>query len=348
MVSRNWILATLTALVATAAVSSAASVRTQNFVVEAPTQDLAVEFGRLAEQYRKQKALEWLGREMPRWPTPCPLRVTPTLSGAKGATSFTFPEGQVYQTMFIEGPLERLKNSVLPHEVTHTVLAHHFRRPVPRWADEGGSVYSEDELERVRHDRMCRDILNAGRGMPLRRLFNLKDYPSDVMVLYAEGYSISRFLVESSDRQTFLNFVSHGMQSNWDEAVRSYYRYRNVDELEQAWLDHLRKGKGSAVVKATLNPNLDAKLVLRQSIPPAQPLLDPLPISRGQAPTAGPEPETTFGKRSLSPPPATLGDPVPLEQGALIPMTTTAAANPPARRAPPPVILFPPEPLPQR
>ncbi len=50
--------------------------------------------------------------------------------------------------MNIEGPLDRLLSSVLPHEITHTVFAHYFRTPVPRWADEGGSVLSEDDLER--------------------------------------------------------------------------------------------------------------------------------------------------------------------------------------------------------
>ena len=43
---------------------SAASVRTQNFIVEAPSPEMAQEFAKLAEHFRKQKALEWLGREM--------------------------------------------------------------------------------------------------------------------------------------------------------------------------------------------------------------------------------------------------------------------------------------------
>jgi hypothetical protein len=343
MATRFWILGTVTALLAAAGSSRAASVRTPNFVVEAPTQELAQEFGKLAEQFRRQKAIEWLGQEMPRWATPCPLRVTVTMSGAKGATSFTFPDGQVFQTMFIEGPLDRLRNSVLPHEITHTVLAHHFRRPVPRWADEGGSVYSEDELERSRHDRMCRDILNAGRGMPLRRLFSLKDYPNDVMVLYAEGYSISKYLIELHDRQTFLNYIGHGMQWGWDDAARTYYQCKSVDEMEQNWLDHLRKGRGAAVARATIP---DGKLVVRQSAPPVQPVLEPALVSRGQSPTVSQEQEF-FGQRSPVQLGARLGEPVPLAFGnAAAPMSTAAANR--ARNAPPPVILFPPEPLPLR
>src|SRR5207245_11392653 len=137
----------------------------------------------------------WLGQEMPAWPEPCPVRVKITMNLPGGATSFAFDRGRVLgQHMDIEGPYERLLASVLPHEVTHTVFAQYFRCPVPRWADEGGAVLSEDEVERNRHDQMVRQILNQGRAFPLRRLFSLRDYPSDVMCLYAQGYSVSNFL----------------------------------------------------------------------------------------------------------------------------------------------------------
>lgn len=343
MATRWWILASLAVFSVAPVTANAASVRTTNFVVEAPTQELAQEFAKLAEHYRKQKALEWLGQEMPRWASPCPLRVTVTMGGAKGATTFTFPEGQVNQSMFIEGPLDRLRNSVLPHEVTHTVLAHHFRRPVPRWADEGGSVYSEDELERSRHDRMCRDILNAGRGMPLRRLFALKEYPSDVMVLYAQGYSVSKFLVESSDRQTFLNFIGHGMQWGWEDAAKTYYRYRGIDELEQAWLDSLRKSRPTGVAK-NASSQADNRLVVRQTIPPAQPVLDPLPVSRGQSPF----PDRLTENAKTSQPAARLGDPIPFATAQGMSNNVTTSMTNRSRSSPPPVVLFPPEPLPLR
>src|SRR5207245_5394864 len=113
-----------------------AQYRTPNFTVEAPTPEIAQKIGQYAEHYRKEKALLWLGREMPRWGRPCPVQVKITMDGAGGATSFQFDEenGQIMdQKMEIEGSLDRLVNSVLPHEVTHTVFAYYFRRPVPRW-----------------------------------------------------------------------------------------------------------------------------------------------------------------------------------------------------------------------
>src|SRR5262249_45251975 len=135
----------LVLLLATVFASMGATYPTTNFVVEAPNAQLAQQAGQYAEQYRKEKAIQWLGQEMPPWPERCPIKITVTMGGAGGATSFAFDRGRVLgQTMHIEGSVERLLNSVLPHEVTHTVFAYHFRCPVPRWADEGGAVLSDD------------------------------------------------------------------------------------------------------------------------------------------------------------------------------------------------------------
>ena len=52
--------------------------QTANFVVDAPNAQVAQQVGQYAEHYRKEKAVQWLGREMPQWPEPCPLKVTVT------------------------------------------------------------------------------------------------------------------------------------------------------------------------------------------------------------------------------------------------------------------------------
>ena len=128
MAARSWIIVAAVAAFA----SMGAAYRTPNFVVEAPTPEIAQQVGQYAEHYRKEKAMQWLGQEMPQWPDPCPLRVTITMNGSGGATSFAFDHGHILgQDMHIEGSLDRLLASVLPHEVTHTVFAFYFRQPVP-------------------------------------------------------------------------------------------------------------------------------------------------------------------------------------------------------------------------
>jgi hypothetical protein len=213
--------------------------------------------------------------------------------------------------MHIEGSLDRLLASVLPHEVTHTVFAYYFRTPVPRWADEGGSVLSEDELERSRHDQLVRSILRTpGRSIPLRRLFTMTRYPPDVMVLYAEGYSVTNFLVSSGGRKTFLDFVTAGMRGDWDGAAKTYYGFKSVEDLEQAWLQFLNKPEASNAVVSSRNgtdPDGASRVTLRQTVPPAQPLVDGVkPVYRGQMPDA--EPETPVGNGARNGRPTFLPD----------------------------------------
>jgi hypothetical protein len=276
-------------VLAIAVASCGASYQTTNFVVTAPTASLAQQFALQAEKYRVEKAKQWLGYEMPAWGKPCPVEIQVTNGGAGGATSFAFDNGAVLdQHMHIEGPVDRLYVSVLPHEITHTVFAYYFRCPVPRWADEGGAVLSEDDIERDRHDRLCRHILNTpGRAIPLRQLFALKDYPNDVMALYAQGFSVVNYLVQAKGRQTFLLFVRDGMTYGWDRAVASHYGYRDVDELEQAWRAHLRATKRQPMQFARgLTPTGPATegTFVRQTLPPSQPFpVEPTAVARGQS-----------------------------------------------------------------
>lgn len=123
---------------------SAATYRTPNFVVTAPTDEFAKRVGDEAERFRKELAVMWAGKELPRWSAPCPIRVKVGQIGAGGATTFSFHNGEVFGwNMNIQGTEERILDSVLPHEITHTILACRFRQPLPRWADEGISTLVE-------------------------------------------------------------------------------------------------------------------------------------------------------------------------------------------------------------
>ena len=283
------------AVVVTTLASMGAQYRTTNFNVHAADPQVAQLIGQWAEHYRKEKAMLWLGKEMPNWPQPCPLYVDVNQQGPSGATSFQFGQGQVMSMkMEIQGPLERLVRSVLPHEVTHTVFAHHFRQPVPRWADEGGSVLSEDDVERDRHDQLVRSILNKGQKIPLRTLFGLTEYPAQVMCLYAQGYSVTNYLVMRSNRQQFLNFVGRGMYLGWDKAVQEYFGQKSVEELEQAWLQFLRdarKQPAGSMVAGANNPAagqvasapVKGQVRVHLTVPPVQPL-EIQPVARAAMP----------------------------------------------------------------
>jgi hypothetical protein len=256
----------------------AAGYRTKNFTVDAPTPQLAKEIGDMAEHWRSELAVEWLGRELPNWSRPCPIKakVAPQL-GAGGATSFVFDQGEVFGwRMNIQGSRERILDSVLPHEVTHTIFASHFRQPLPRWADEGACTTVEHHSEISKQENMLIDFLRTRRGIPFSQMFAMREYPDDVLPLYAQGHSLSKFLISQHGKRKFLAFLGDGlMDENWPRAIDEHYGYRDLLALQNSWLDWVRQGRPE------LRPAGEGVLVASRE----EPLRPPSPpIVRGQDP----------------------------------------------------------------
>ncbi len=224
----------------------AAGYKTKNFTVSAPTPQLAKEIGDRAEACRRELSILWLGQELPPWAKPCPIhaKVAPKM-GAGGATSFVFDRGEVFGwKMNIQGSRERILDSVVPHEVTHTIFASYFRRPLPRWADEGACTTVEHRSEVAKQERMLVDFLKTGRGIAFSELFAMKDYPSDVMPLYSQGHSLAQWLIESRGRKAFLEFLADGMQDeNWPRAVEQHYGFDGLYTMQNSWLSWVKQGR---------------------------------------------------------------------------------------------------------
>ncbi|MEQ8849615.1 hypothetical protein [Botrimarina sp.] len=220
--------------------------RTENFTVRAPTPQLAREIGEAAERWRAQLAVEWLGEPMPNWSEPCPItaKVAPNL-GAGGATSFMFDRGEVFGwEMNIQGSRERVLDSVLPHEITHTIFASHFRQPLPRWADEGACTTVEHRSEIAKQERMLIDFLKSNRGIDFVHMFRMTEYPKDILPLYAQGHSLTTYLIESRGKPAFMAFLADGMRhKNWRRAVSDHYGHDNLYALQDTWLDWVKSGR---------------------------------------------------------------------------------------------------------
>jgi hypothetical protein len=221
------------------------TVRSQHFLVSAPTQQLATEICQAAEKGRRDLAIEWLGRELPPWQGPCPIQadVAPQL-GAGGATSFVFRGGVPTEwTMRIQGSRERILDSVLPHELTHTVFATHFGRPLPRWADEGACTTVEHASEKAKQDKFLIEFLTTDRGIPFNDMFRMKDYPADILPLYSQGYSLARFFIEQGGKHKFVEYVGQGMRTNnWTQTTAAFYGFNSLSDLQTSWVDWVRKG----------------------------------------------------------------------------------------------------------
>ena len=235
------------AVVLTAAllVSMGARHRSANFIVETSDPRLAQQFAETAEKYRHDLAIEWLGQEMPNWSQPCPMTVMvgPNL-GAGGATTFVFDRGEVFGwRMSIQGSEQRVLDSVMPHEITHMIFASRFRQPLPRWADEGGATTVENIAERNKYQRMLDQFLRTGRGIAFSKMFAMTEYPSDVMPLYAQGYSLAEYLVQIGGRPKYVAFLDDGLKNkDWSGAIVRNYGVQDLGQLQNTWLTWVKQG----------------------------------------------------------------------------------------------------------
>jgi hypothetical protein len=231
-----------------------AQYETVNFIVDnAPTSELAQEFCETAEQCRSDLAILWLGEVLPDWSSKCPISVhVGNHLGAGGATSFVFDHGEVYGwEMNIQGSAKRILDSVLPHEITHTILASHFREPLPRWLDEGAATSVEHSTEKENYRRMLLNFLSeeVRKGLPFKRMVALKEYPADPMPFYAQGFSVVEFLlalgqeIDSFEHHRLIRFAKTGMESNdWQLALQKHYQIESLGVLQLNWVKWVNAG----------------------------------------------------------------------------------------------------------
>lgn len=222
---------------------------TPNFEVEAPTAAIAEKVALTAERCREELAIEWLGHTLPNWFKPCHVRVRVGQLGAGGATTFSFGGGEVFGwDMTVQGSLERILDSVIPHEVSHTIFACHFRRPLPRWADEGAATIAEEDSERRRQQKLAEEVMPSKRRIPLRELLSITEYPKNmqhVLTLYAEGYLLAEFLIQKGGKPRFLVFMQDAHESGWDASLRKHYEEESVEVLESKWSQWVIAGSPS-------------------------------------------------------------------------------------------------------
>jgi hypothetical protein len=281
-----------------------ASYRTPNFIIQTADPRLAETFGKVAEKLRHELAVSWTGKAMPDWSQPCPVtvQVAPHL-GAGGATTFLFQNGEVYGwRMTIQGSAERVQDSVLPHEITHMILASHFRCPVPRWADEGAASTVEHASERAKHGQKLIEFLQTHRGIAMNRMFAMTEYPQDILPLYAQGYSLAEFLIEQGGRQRFVAYLGDGMRDNrWSAATLRHYGIPDLGALQTTWLAWVTKGSpplrprddqpgpighGPLLASNTPLPRPEPNLIYRTATAPSP---QPSPGRRGDLGQLSPE-----------------------------------------------------------
>ena len=217
----------------------AATFRTSNFIVHADSAVFARQVGEAAEQYRKDLAILWLGEVLPNWSNPCVVTVkTGESLGPGGETVFTYCNNEVFDwKMTAQGSEARVLDSVLPHEITHTILASYLKAPAPRWIDEGMATSVEADAERTNYRTMLADYLHSRKGIAFNDMVAMKEYPVDLMPFYSQSFSVCEYLILIGGRRRLVEFAKEGARTNdWNGALRRYYEGRSLGDLQLEWV----------------------------------------------------------------------------------------------------------------
>ncbi|MCA9222591.1 MAG: trypsin-like peptidase domain-containing protein, partial [Planctomycetales bacterium] len=84
----------------------------------------------------------------------------------------------------------------------------------------------------------------------MSRLFAMREYPPDILPLYAQGYSVATFLIHQCDsitegRRHFIAFLEDGLaDEQWVAAVETHYG-TDIAGLQEAWLVWLKNWEQS-------------------------------------------------------------------------------------------------------
>ena len=139
---------------------------------------------------------------------------------------------------------------VLAHELTHVLIADHFRDgSPPLWYDEGLALLADSQSKQSLHQRDLRNGLNQGSAFSLASLLSAKSYPpaDKVGVFYGQCASVARCLHQVGPPEKIHEFARRSEQLGINLALQEAYGIAGTTELERLW----RKSLGS---QATFSP----------------------------------------------------------------------------------------------
>ncbi|HTU21412.1 MAG TPA: hypothetical protein VMG10_25470 [Gemmataceae bacterium] len=217
------------------------------------TRSLAEAVLQKAERTRSAQQKKWFGRVGADWNPKCRIVLYPSgedysqatgapVNPAGGHTDVRAEEGRVLsRCIHLHGMRSFLLKGVVPHEVTHAVLAGRLGSgQVPRWADEGMAILAEAQAQIDVHFRYLPRWRADDALFSMRALVEMRDYPEprSVGAFYAQSVSLVDFLTREKGAPHFAAFVRDGDRDGYAASLRKHYGW-SFAELERRWQRHV-------------------------------------------------------------------------------------------------------------
>jgi hypothetical protein len=225
---------------------------TPNFRILHANDALAEKVARVCETTRSAQMKHWLGRvPAGSWTPRCDVYLYPTPEqfhkmtdqpeDSPGFSTMGTNGGRVVaRRMNLRADHPKLLSAILPHEITHVLLADLFPdEQIPRWADEGMAVLSEPVGEQHLRAAELTGPLETGRLFRLQDLM-VMDYPDGRFwgLYYAQSVSVTKFIVSRGTPAQFIQFVRESQKNSVESALSRVYQINGFNDLEKQWRRH--------------------------------------------------------------------------------------------------------------
>ena len=201
--------------------------------------------GQVAEATRDDLQRKWFGEVGTDWDGKCTIYLHGDRKKYLDQTKMKNTLGHM-RTLGSEGFLMRSIHlpcnepsqviDVLPHEVSHSVMAVRFQGQTPRWADEGMAMLAEtpastqeclDRLPRYRK----RDSLFA-----LEILMQTQEAEQfNTLEYYSQSTSLVQYLTSLHGPKGFTEFLRTSISKGVEPALKQHYGISSFNRLEEAW-----------------------------------------------------------------------------------------------------------------
>ncbi|MDO9465066.1 MAG: peptidase MA family metallohydrolase [bacterium] len=135
--------------------------------------------------------------------------------------------------------------SLLPHEMTHLILADFIEKNIPLWFNEGLAV-SMELTSKSGYISAIKEELKKDACLSIYEVLDKTGYPEDeekVLLFYSISYSLVDFL-RSKGQYRFTNLCRALRDGkSFEDALRSSYQFdfENLERLDEKWQEHIKK-----------------------------------------------------------------------------------------------------------
>jgi hypothetical protein len=191
-------------------------------------------------------------------------RCAGTPAETRGTSNLQIGQGKVW-TRRIHMRIDQAGylEDVLPHELTHVVLADRFNtRVIPRWADEGIAMLTEPPQRREEWLQTIAKARQNGSLFSLRELLTAKKYPTNqarATLFFAQSVAFVDYIVSERSESELIRLIETGETSSYDRAVRELFSVHGLAALEPhwtAWLADRTRSSGTVASESTAAPTL--------------------------------------------------------------------------------------------